>query len=176
MRKLLTAVQSMLVGFALGVQAVVQRGTENIQKTFEGELEPEPVRKPDEWDRWMHHTDVTEEEQAMLYSGDPLQVHKAREQIEYREMEFAQFWADKDKVRELALKPYLDEVSQGKQPTPMSEKEGWEDDADLPDVFYRRNEMTGALEEIRFADCPEWQNASPSNEPLHVEATRGLGK
>lgn len=124
------------------------------------ETELEPVKQMDEWDRLMHHDDVTKEEEGMLFSNDPEKIHMAQEQIFQRQAEFQEVWDDKDKLKELFQEPYLKDADFEKPQTPMHEKEGWEDDDDMPETFIGYNE-NGDLEEVRFDDLPEWQNGHP---------------
>ena len=130
-----------------------------LQDTFE--TEREPVKQLDEWQKWMHHDDVTQEEIDMLNSDDPELILQAKTEIEIRQEEFNAFWSDPEAKREAFWDGEMPEYDPNKEQTPMHLREGWEDDDDLPETFIGYDE-SGNLSEVKFDDLPEWRNGLPT--------------
>ena len=144
------------------------------QETIQPQVEPE--KEMDEWNQWLHHDDVSKEEIDMLYSGDPEQMKMAQEAIRVRQEEFQNFWNDPELRKEVFWGGEMPEVDLNREQRPMHEREGWEDDDDMPETFIGINEVTGELEEIRFDELEEWQNEPNGSELLASEMPGDRGE
>lgn len=120
--------------------------------------EEEAKRIEDEWDRLMHLDDVTLDEEEMLCSDDPEQILQAQQQIEERQKEFQGIWDDKEYRKQLFQEAYLKDADLEREQVPMEQREGWEDDEDMPETFIGIDEVSGELHEIRFDQLDEWRN------------------
>ena len=152
---MITFIRNLFVGAMLSLSQYIpqHRQAGVLQDTEQGELEP--VKQMDEWNSWLHHDDVTKEEEAMLFSDDPEQIKMAQEQIAIRTAEADEFFKS-DRCKEVFQAGYLKDADWTKPQTPMHEREGWEDD-DMPETFIGISPVTGDIEEIAFDELEEWR-------------------
>jgi len=146
-------VKKIALAFMLTMQSFLTPNTRSSQEIAIEEQE-EPARQWDDFDRWLHHDDVSQQEIRDLFCDDPERIAQAQEQVFARQQEFLEFWNNTEERNKLMMKPITDAMGE-RRATPMDQRPGWEDD-ELPETFTARNFDTGELEQVPFDEKEGW--------------------
>lgn len=133
----------------------------------------EPEAERDEWQRMMHHDDVTPMERAWLESEDPEDIKRAQDAIFQRQEEFNAWWDDKDTRNKAFYGPYHKTIQAGVEIDPIEMHEGWEDDEDMPEYYetvFRINESDeGEVLKVPYELCEKLDGMIPVAEDPNGE-------
>lgn len=176
---MVTRIKQLMVSAMLVLESYFNRNRKShvlTPSTLEGELEPEPVRQEDDWDKWMHHDDVTPEEQADLFSDDPEKILSAEARIFERQKEFHEFWNNNQLRRRTFQDAYLKDADLNRPQTPMDDREGWGDEDEKAMTFIGIDPLTGELGEVYFDSIPEWRNVITIPEETSTEVPEPKNK